>query len=195
MSVIATDDFNRANGGLGANWTTDTTPNSGFTIQSNAAGPPSDTDSGSTRTAESFPDDQYAKATYVSTLANANTDEGIGVSLRSDAAGKRYRILGGGTGGAARALIAIDNGGYTNLANVACQFSAGDVIEGRAIGTLISIFKNGALQTSVVNSGLTSGNPGLYFSSSQNLNTLDDWEGGDFGLGYLNDALLFGSAL
>lgn len=179
LNAIAFDAFNRANGALGSNWTTDTTPNVGFTIQSNAAGPPSDTDSGSTRTAETFANDQYAKAKYVSTLANANTDEGIGVSLRSDAAGKRYRILGGGTGGAARAIIAIDNGGYTNLANVPCEFSAGDVIEGRAVGRLISLYKNGVIQTSVVNSGLASGKPGLYFSSSQTLNTLDDWEGGE----------------
>src|SRR5215469_2112505 len=66
LAATASDDFNRANGSLGATWTN--TSDGGLAIVSQAvAGTAIAGVSGNIRTAESYPSDQFSQVTVTST--------------------------------------------------------------------------------------------------------------------------------
>lgn len=180
---IASDGFNRADGGLGANWTA-TKDFFGTTavlqiVSNQAAGDAGGNWPLSIWTADSFPDDQYCQATYaggttfvtvfVRAAANgSNHLTGYGFYFRlSDHAWGLDRFNGDSTA--------------THLQSGIGSFSAGDVLRIEAVGTEISAFINGAPFASGTDSTYTSGSAGLGITGSDA--QADDWSAGSMAAG------------
>lgn len=183
MSVIATDTFTRADGGLGGNWTTLTgmgAPQiSTNRVRTNAVG----TDSEARYSAASWPNDQYAQVKAVL----INTSRGGGPLVRcSSSAETMYGAYVSGAFGAATFFATIKSvaGAHSNLATTNTTVAANDVIRVEVQGNQVSGYINGTLTLGPTSdSSITSGDAGLlvFVDSGTTADAeIDDWEGGDF---------------
>lgn len=179
MSVLATDDFNRANGGLGANWTT-TAGDSALRIVSNqAADAGSPANAGARYTAITWPNDQYAQV--VCKTVDTVSDSGMGPVVRATSGGDMYLVQ---TNTTETRLYKRVSGGYTQLGSDGAVCAADDVLYVSAVGTTITVKKNGStIIGPVTDSGISAGSAGLWASTGSESATGDDWEGGDFAAG------------
>jgi hypothetical protein len=177
----ASDDFNRSNGSLGANWTNAVAD---IVIASNTAANSAlnDADSFVYWNAASFAADQSSKVTIVyrsdSQLLNY-----IAAGVRMSGSGGSYDGYVASTDGKSgighTEIGRYDNGAFTSLKSVATTFANGDIIECRAVGTTISIYKNGSYVDSVTDTTYATGQPGfgLYSSiSGSQVSSCDNWE-------------------
>jgi len=177
MTVLATDTFDRTDGGLGSNWTA-YYAGGGGTIVSNEAKAGVSTDSrGSYYNAVSFPDDQYSKITIGGTLGSGDFWS-VGVRLSGGTTTDGYYCS---ADSANWYITRFDNGTGTDIANNVSTFAVGDVVECRAVGSLISLYKNGSLVGSKTDATYTTGAAGLGWYN--NNVTATTWEGGDFSSG------------
>jgi hypothetical protein len=190
-SVIATDDFNRADGVIGANWSylRDTAWNgTGPSIVSNVV---RGSDGGGThyqvsrRNAESFNDNQYAKIT-IGALSFSGAGYKVGVVVRasadtdSNADFYGYYVQDDGSSNRTTVLFKMVNGTVTTLDSVVLAWANGDTIEMEVEGTTLRGYKNGTLQVTVSGqTDLSTGKPGLYISGDSSTPSGDDWEGGN----------------
>ena len=186
---FASDDFNRADGGLGANWTTITgalvpqivsnqvqLPSVGGAIGAQAL-----------YTAITWPANQYAKCRVI-TLNTSNGRSAHVILRGTTAARTQYECLVQGPLGAT-CTLRIDRlvaGALTNLAITGANqtVNSGDVLMGTIVGSTIRLYINDVLKLEASNGTHTSGTPGLVLYSSTGLVTdsqLDDWEGGEAG--------------
>lgn len=187
MSVLATDNFNRANANpIGGNWTT-ITGLSAMQIVSNAATPSSlsPNDCGSYYNAVTWPNDQYSQAKL--TVVDTKTDgSGIGVAVRVAAAAlTAYRVVlthaSPGTNVSLQRFLA---GAFTRLWDRGAAFVDGDLVRLEVQGTTLRVFINGVqVGADFTDTNIASGNAGISYSSVATSASLDDWEGGDFGGG------------
>lgn len=180
-SVVATDNFNRADGALGANWSeaatayTDNQP----VIASNEAksGGEGSYDNASFWNANSFANDQYSKATIsvlpssgtslMGTIVRANATDYCFCQYKRDSSSNKSRIYWFNAG--AYTAIALQN---------TTTFASGDTIEIEVEGTTYTMFKNGVSILSGANgSAPASGSAGITLYDLDE--RLDDWEGGD----------------
>lgn len=186
MSVLATDNFNRADGGLGANWATQTgngAPQIGSNkARTNAVG----TDSVARYSAISWPNDQYAKQKTITLGAS----HGNGPCTRCASAANTYYgsyVDGAYGAGASFTTFKCIAGTHSNLATGTKLVATGDVIELRAVGTAISGYINSVLQLGpTTDSAISAGDAGILVfvdSGTTADSEADDWEGGDFGAG------------
>ncbi len=176
MAVIA-DDFNRADGGLGANWTQSAHTLDIPTISSHQAIGDAIAEAGAIWNANSFGDRQFARATISSVSALPNTF--VGLILRETDVSHGYvaqfdpRL----------SAVSIIRYPLTTIFNVtSITLIVGDVIEFRAIGSLLTLYRNDALIGSDTDSTNASGAIG--FSMFGVASGLDDFSGGDV-LNYL----------
>lgn len=181
---MASDDFTRADGGLGANWTALT---STFTIASNKCEPSNSfEDAMAMWGADSFSDDQFAEAT-VAGLDGTGAGTGIGLLLRADISNTFYRIFTNAGSTDNVTIDWFDNGSFGSvLATRSSQFTDGDVLRAEAEGTTLRVYKNGVqLGADITDSSITTnGGVGLSYSSAlQPGATLDGWSGGDLSAG------------
>lgn len=184
MSVLATDNFNRAGPGLGANWTTVTgmgAPQieSSTTVRTNAVG----TDSAARYSAITWPDDQYSQIKVVTT---ASTQRGVGVIVRcATGAATFYGVYAKNLGATATVTLFESTAGTgVDLATTTTTFSANDVLKLEAIGTALKVYRNGTIISalSVTDASITSGQAGILVFVDSGATTAaigDDWEGGD----------------
>lgn len=174
-SVVATDNFNRANGAIGANWTKSTV-NDGLNIASNAvkSANAGSYDNAMFWNANSFANNQYSQA--VITLGAGVEYEGVIVRANTT----DYIIAQCREGDAPDIVIYWYNGGsYTHIASQsAYDWVTGDVLRVEAEGTTISFYVNDVLEISGSNGSIpASGSAGI--SMYNTTATFDDWEGGD----------------
>ncbi len=162
---VDTDDFNRANGALGAEWDTGYAP-SDFVIASNQARHENAAAALGANgfIGSSFGNDQYAKATVAALPINAT----CGVMVRATTGGGGYAFYVfnfGGSGWVVLLKIFSWNAGLgpTTQALLAAQYTAsvGDVVELRAVGTTLYGYINGVLLAEAEDSAWVSGKPGL----------------------------------
>jgi hypothetical protein len=182
-TLIASDDFNRANGAIGSNWAQLNAGWGSISINGNAAsGAQQDDNTAVARWvgAGTFTDDQYAKGT-VSGLGTFGASYFKGVICRAsadtDAARDFYchAIIDDIT--KQSVLFRVVNGTRTVIVSGNVPWVNGDTIELEAQGTTLRCYRNGAqVLTSQTDANLTSGAPGLYLSGSE---TMDAWEGGN----------------
>lgn len=188
MSVLATDDFNRANStGLGSgNWTVG--PSGGgitvvaFNIVSNAAVVVNNTFGGNYYSAVVWPNGQYGQVVLATPLTTA-TDEGVGPAVRmSSSAFTGYWVQAGA--GDTR-LYKIIAGAFTQLGSTASASSLGDVLKLLANGTTLTVTRQGIAicGTPLTDASISSGNVGIFGSSSGPNAALDSFEGGDLSAG------------
>src|SRR6187397_3208509 len=123
---MATDNFNRADGGLGTNWTT-TTSETAFVISANIAEPTSGSDHGGWWNANAFANDQYSQCLLpVIATAGGGLGTGCGVSVR-EANGARtyYRVVASAAGTELGKTV---TGTFTSLKTDATVWANGDTI-------------------------------------------------------------------
>jgi hypothetical protein len=185
--VLATDDFNRADAGLGANWTTVTGADqpdieSQLVVEGTLGGAAAR----ALYTALTFPNDQYASIKVVT--AATSTARAVGVILRGvTSALTHYELQVLGPLGATTtiSLFRFNSGTPTQLATTGASYTvaSGDILKLRVIGSTLTAFLNGTQVFSYVDgSPISSGTPGIFVTANGNAVAeaqLDNWEGGD----------------
>ena len=168
--VTATDNFNRANGGLGSNWGTDRDP---INIVSNQAKATSG-NSVAFRTAETFAANQFAQVVWQGGL---NNGAGPVVRHNGSSPGSYYvAFLNAAT--EALNIYSVTAGSYSSIGLAgSVTIANGDVLRLEASGTTIRALLNGVERLSATNSDRASGRPG--FEIFNTTVALDDWGGGE----------------
>jgi len=170
---MATDSFDRADAGtLGANWTS-CGSNPAYGIVSNtAASSNAEAEEAVFWNAETFADNHYSEVTVSTTASNAYI--GVAVRCSTGSGGNYYGFYGDN---ATRYIVRVVAGAYTSLATTGTGFTNGDTLRLEAEGPTLRAYTNGVLWTSVTDSNLTSGAPGLTSWANNNSGRLNDWVG------------------
>jgi len=182
------DNFNRADGALGANWTKLFNAFASPTIVSNGAQPADDTHAAIAfwNTTESFNKNQYSEA-QLQAFGTATDGVSFGVIIRAPNDQETcYIFIARPTGSALtsgifKRLFGID----TQLASeAATTWVVGDTLRAEGIGTNLRLYRNGASLLTVVDSALTGGQPGIYVSPGDvgpaSVAVIDSWIAADF---------------
>jgi hypothetical protein len=180
MTILASDNFNRANGGLGANWTTTTSEVAPSIISNECDFSANDT--GARYTAISWPNDQYAQVT-IGSVVSPVVGEGVGVACRIASAAKTHYLIQGNTN--ETRLYKVVSGAFTQLGSDGVAVAAADVLRLICNGSSISVTKNGSIIIGpVTDTEITAGDAGLWGSNNEATHpTADNFEGGDFAAG------------
>lgn len=178
-ALPASDNFNRANGGLGTNWTD---IQAGLMILSNAAGTSGVAATSETAywNADAFPNDQYAQITLNASPAVGNY---IGPVVRAVGT-SFYRVLW--NPGDSCYVQRFNSGSLTaTLTFFGLAAGAGDIIKLTAVGgssTVLTVYKNGVAVGTVTDSSgsvILSGSGGISGSAGPLATAyIDAWEGG-----------------
>lgn len=182
MTVLATDAFNRADGALGANWTTVTGQDPLVIVSNEATYTSVGNDAASVYTGVAFPDDHYSQGVVKNLNAVAPGDTGIGLIVRAlTAARTNYRLTINSNPAGSWQLAKFIAGAFTDLNDGTDAWASGDTARLEAQGTTIRVLRNGVQIFSVVDGGIpTGGGAGIVYSSTATGETIDDFEGGDF---------------
>lgn len=185
LQVLASDDFNRPDGSLGANWTllnfTNFVPAQivSHKVTSTAAGGNCD----SWYNAIAWPNDQWSQVTVNTCLASSF----VGISLRQVSAGSSstaYRIYWNGTTGSSGTwnIQRLQFGTFTTLASGSLTLNIGDTLLGAVVGSNILLYWNRLLIAVISDSALTSGNAGLLVIPVTTISNaaISAWSGGSF---------------
>lgn len=184
MTTLATDNFSRANGGLGANWTT-LYSKTALAIVSDAVQLSSEAaDGGDYYSAISWPNAQWCQL-QVNVLNYADCSIALAIRTATGAATWYAAFIGGPLGASATfAVIKYVAGVKTTLkAGTTITVSANDVFYFGAQGTVLTLQQNGATIWTSTDSSIASGNVAFYIPN--NSRTVSDaivgpWSGGDF---------------
>lgn len=175
------DNFDRADGELGPNWTKDTSWGSGLSISGNKVVA---TSSGVHYwNANTFGADQYSQIRLTGAVGSWS-----GVFVRGNprpAAFYLVRINGAGAD-----LYSWSNGIFTQLAHDATGWASGDVLR-LAVRTVsqtkahLTVYRNGAELFSYDDTAsfIAGGQPGIGLHNDTVSMSLDDWEGGELASG------------
>ena len=177
MAATASDNFNRANGALGASWTK--ISDGALTISGQAvAGTAAANYSGDLWTASTFGGNQFSQVTTTSTQLTGG--QWIAVAVRANSTGQQaYVGLYFWNNGSPDMRLYRRNGGtWTQLGSTYSSgpLAAGSQLQIRAVGSTISLMQNGTTRISVTDTTLTSGAPGIY---AYGKGRADNWTGGD----------------
>lgn len=178
MSLLATDDFNRADSAsLGSNWTD---IDAGERITSNEATAAASNNIYSSRyTGVSAPNDQYSEVDVGSTVS-ASTDEGGGSGVRLQAGGNMYFLQGNTHETRNYKRV---SGGYTQLGSDGGAIASTDVLYYEAQGSTLVTKKNtvAICGSPVSDSSIASGDFGTWTTrSGGGATSFNTWRGGDF---------------
>lgn len=173
------DNFNRADGALGSNWST-VTGRSALQIASNAVNAASVAWCAArvATGAATIGNDQYAQAT----IANVGAFDYVGVLVRVDGSGNGYGVhIDGRSGIATNSIFKMTAGGVTGyLGTGSLTVSAGDVLRLEMSGSTLTLKKNGATVDTATDATYASGQPGILSDyGNTNVGILDDFSGGD----------------
>ena len=175
----ATDNFNRANGPLGANWTD--ISDGGLAISSQAAAGTSATGiSGDMRTGENYSSDQYSQVEVTSTQLTGT--QWIGPAVRAQNGGQDgyIGIYNWNNGSPELMLFKRSSGNWTELGS---SYSSGPLAAGTqlklmVVGSTLSFLENGVERIAVYDNTFSGGAPGII---AQGTGTADNWAGGTAG--------------
>lgn len=183
-TTVATDDFNRADGPLGADWTNQTTGGQAPQIVSNAVrSGDSNVDGGyAFWGADAFEDDQYSEVTIQ--LGLDSSGKYLGPTVRAAQTGASLDCYIGMViqGASAKIFRMVDHAAFpgVEVADLgAVAWADGDVVRLEAVGTQLEMFRNGLSLGTGIDAVLTSGSAGLFTSADTDV--IDDWEGGNMG--------------
>lgn len=183
MSILATDNFNRAdNLDVGANWTVLTSTNAARIVSNAVRADVLGNDHIEYWNALSWPNNQYVSMTIVAIPSAAN--HGPGPMVRAATAAQTgYMLYCGSSTTAGATLWKAVNTSWTALGTRDADFTAGDTVTLEVQGTTLVIKKNGVqVGASYTDSTISSGQAGfiITFPTAQGDSILDNWEGGDF---------------
>src|SRR5689334_19991755 len=182
FAVTASDNFNRANGSLGANWTN--ISDGGLAITSQAvAGTASAGVSGDIRTAagESYPGDQYSQVEVTATQLTGG--QWIGPMVRAQNGGLNAYVGIYFWNNGSPVLQLFKRSGSNSWTQLGGTYNSGALAAGTqlqvtAVGSTISFLQNGVTRISAADTSLTGGAPGIM---SYGTGQVDNWSGGTAG--------------
>ena len=170
----ASDNFNRADGGLGANWTA--ISDGAMAISSQAVIGTVGATTGDTWTASAFASDQYSQIGVTSTPLSGG--QWVAAAVRVQGGGQNaYAGLYYWNFGTPELMLFKRSGGA--WAQLGSTYSSGVLAAGTqlqvvAVGSTISFLQNGVQRISVTDTSFTGGAPGIMaFGNS----TADNWTG------------------
>ena len=173
-----TDNFNRADGSLGAGWSDFS--DAGLAISSQAVTGPGSGVAGDIRTGETYAGNQYSQVEL--TAAQLTGSQFVGPGVRLQNGGQNgYVGLYSWNNGSPELLIFERNGG--NFSQLGDAYSSGPLPAGTqlklmVVGSTIALLENGIERVSVGNTDLSGGAPGIIsFGPAQ----ADNWAGGTAG--------------
>jgi hypothetical protein len=180
LATSASDDFNRANGALGANWTQQITGTSLVIVSNHAEANTSATSTWAFYTTGTWANDQESSATIT---CGDSSYEGVSVRMSGvDAASNNYTYVTDCSSASQiqKRVAGVD----TNLSVGLSIPASGSVIKLRAVGTTLTAYDDGVSIGSIGDADLASGKPGIFqYSSGGGSSWLDDWLGADVGGG------------
>ena len=179
-SAIATgpsDDFNRANGSLGASWTA--VSDGALSISSQAVLGTSAT-AGDIRSAETYSSDQSSQIELTSTQLSGG--QWVGPTVRSQNGGQNtyLGIYFWNNGSPELRLYKRSSGTWIQLGNsyASGALPAGTRLQLSATGSTISFLQNGVARITATDTSITGGAPGIMTFGAA---TADNWTGGGAG--------------
>ena len=177
LAATAADNFNRANGSLGPNWT-DISDGGLAIVSQAAAGTASAGVSGDIRTAESYTSDQYSQVAVTSTQLTGS--QWIGPMVRAQNGGQNayVGIYYWNNGSPDLMLFKRISGSWTQLGGTYSSgaLAAGTQLQVKAAGSTISFLQNGVQRITATDTSLSGGAPGIM---SYGTGQVDNWSGGD----------------
>ena len=183
---LAADNFNRGNGGLGANWTTVFSTFAPAIVSNQCNEGTINQENDAFWSALTWPNNQWAE---VSIIVASGSGDYVGPGLRnaSGSVFSSYVVYVVGPLGASSLLEVYKtvSGASTLLASATFTVAANDVIRLTVEGTTLNAYQNGILRHGpLTDSALASGSAGLamYNSAGAAQTILDNWQGGDFSL-------------
>jgi Putative esterase len=156
----ATDNFARADGGLGGNWTA--TSDGGLSISSDQAVGSASGDAGDMWTADTFTSDQYSQVMLTSTQLTAT--QWVGPSVRAQDSGQdAYVAIYFWDNGSPEIMLFLRNGGWEQLGSSysVSPLGAGAVLSLQAAGSSLTVAVNGSTVITATDTTWTGGAPGL----------------------------------
>ena len=179
-TLTASDDFNRANGALGSNWTA--MSDGAMTISSQVVAGGNSGQSGGTRTAETYTSNQYSQVQVTS--AQLTGGQWIGPAVRSQNGGQNLYlgIYFWNSGSPQLRLYKRTSGSFTQLGSSypTSGLGAGATLRLTAAGSTVSFLLNGSPVITATDTGLTGGAPGIMAFGTA---TADNWAGGNIAAG------------
>ena len=173
------DDFNRPDGPLGANWTD--ISDGGLTISAQAAaGTNASGISGDMRTAESYSSNQYSQVDVTS--AQLTGAQWIGPAVRLQDGGQNgYAGIYNWNNGSPELMLFKGTGG--NWAQLGNAYSSGPLAAGTqlklmVVGSTLSFLENGVERIAVYDPSMAGGAPGILASGT---GQVGNWSGGTAG--------------
>jgi Putative esterase len=173
----ASDNFNRANGPLGANWTPFSV--GGMSIVSDQATGTAGADSGDFWSAQSFTSDQFSQITVTSTPMSGDQWIAVGVRVQNGGQNGYFGLYYWNSGSPELMLFKRSSGSWTELTDVAtAPLAAGAQLRLVAVGNTIAFQLNGVQQVGTSDGTFTGGAPGIMANSNT---AAGNWSGGDAG--------------
>ena len=174
-ATSASDDFNRADGSLGPNWTA--ISDGAMAISSQAVTGTVNVDTGEIRTAETYASDQYSQIEVTSTQLTGGQWIGPAVRLQSSGQDGYLGIYYWNFGNPQLRLYVRNAGSYTQLGS---SYSSGALAAGTqlrlvAAGNTIAFLENGVQRIEVTDGTFTGGAPGIMAHGDAEA---DNWSGG-----------------
>jgi len=175
-AATASDDFNRADGSLGANWTDMSV--GGLKISSQVAvGKSSSAESGDMWAGSSFGGDQFSQITLTS--AQPAGGQWIAAVVRAQNSGLTgyAGLYFWNYGSPELMLFKRSSGNWTQLGGTYSSgvLPAGTQLQIKAVGSTISFLQNGVQRLSVTDTSITGGAPGIM---AYGTTAADNWSGG-----------------
>ena len=173
------DNFARANGSLGPNWTAlsdgPLAISSQMVIGTNAGG-----NSGDIRTAETYTSDQYSTVQVTSTPLTGSQWIGPMVRVQGTGTGLYVGIYSWNNGSPELMLFKRISGAWTQLGStyVSGALTAGTQLTLTAVGNTLAFSQNGVIRITATDGSLTGGAPGIMASGTS---TAANWSGGSTG--------------
>ena len=174
-ATSASDDFNRADGGLGSNWTA--ISDGSMSIASQQVIGTAGVVTGDIRTGESYTSDQYSQVEVTS--GGQSVGGWVGATVRVQNGGKNgyAGLYYWNFGSPELMLFKRTGGGWTQLGTA---YNAGELAAGTqrqlvAVGSTISFLQNGVTRVSVTDTSLSGGAPGIMADGNT---SADNWSGG-----------------
>jgi hypothetical protein len=175
-ATTASDNFNRANGSLGADWTDMTV--GGLAISNDAVVGTGTGNSGDLYRGATFGSDQFSQIEVTSTRISGG--QWVGPEVRAQNGGQRLYvgIYSANDGKPELELFKLIDGSWTQLGSAYASgpLAAGTTLRLSVTGSTLSFSKNGVVELRATDASLTGGAPGIMAYGTP---SATDWVGGD----------------
>jgi hypothetical protein len=180
-TTVASDDFNRADGGLGASWTD--ISDGGLSISSQVvSGTRAAGYSGGMRSAEVFGGDQYSQVEVGATQLSGGQWIGPGVRMQNGGQDGYLGIYFWNSGNPVLMLFKRSGGSWTQLGGTfnCGALAAGTQLKVTAVGSTVSFLEDGVARITATDASLSGGAPGII---AYGTGDADNWSGGQVAAG------------